>query len=158
MQVDRSYSYATHKPLLKMVMEVFAPDAIMEFGIGMHSTPLFTDVNYLGVENDEDWINKVNDQLYPGKDYRKHFIYHKVPSEVKRSTRYVNLKKHEAPLFDFYQSLPQPKGKNKLLFVDCYAGTRRIVLKALKEDFDYIVFHDAQPKSNKFYGYNTVDF
>lgn len=53
--------YATHLPVLRSVLNTVQPERILEFGAGLHSTPLFckSGASVLSIEPDPEWRAKV---------------------------------------------------------------------------------------------------
>ena len=41
MELDRSYAWSTHRPLLQSLVSTLKPKYILELGMGVHSTPIF---------------------------------------------------------------------------------------------------------------------
>jgi hypothetical protein len=121
----KNWQWASHQPLIQGVLELFKPKFILELGIGENSTPLFRDYNYLGVENNIEWINLIQDK------YNVHLIHH-------------NLDLQTTNLQEYYQSLPIHQQTPRLLFVDNYESCRMIAINSLRDKFDLIIFHDCE--------------
>lgn len=157
----KQYQWATHQPLIKVALDLYKPDFILELGIGENSTPIFSKyVNsgtctYVGVENDKDWI-----ALMQKSCPFLNFIYHNV-LPITGSIPFSKLTvSQKVSLFEYYKNLNIPvlQNSNNLLFVDQYASTRALSINILMDKFDVLIVHDVEPKAYKFYMYNKIDF
>jgi hypothetical protein len=128
MDNHKNWEWASHQPIIKAVLDLYKPEFVLELGIGENSTPLFAGLNYIGIENERDWINYLTDQLRT----QQTFIWH-------------NLDRQACSLTDYYNSLQLPADKPNLLFVDNYESCRMIAINTLRQKFDLILFHDCEP-------------
>ena len=150
------WAWASHQPVIASLLELYKPDFVFESGVGLYSTPLFKNGNvaeYIGVENDADWIIKVKEAV-PSFN----IIYHNL-NNVNTSERWFNLTaKQKYDIVAFYSEFPESlnleKKGTKLLFVDGYACTRMYAINALWEYFDVIIYHDSRYR--KIYGYDRL--
>lgn len=124
---EKSWQWASHQPLIKGVLELYQPKFVLELGIGENSTPLFSGINYMGIENNIEWIEHIR------KKYNIEIIWH-------------NLDRQIGSLSDYYSSLSFPFQSPKLLFVDNYESCRMIAINTLRDKFDFIIFHDCEPE------------
>jgi hypothetical protein len=125
---EKGWQWASHQPMIKGVLELFKPKFILELGIGENSTPLFAGLNYIGVENNKEWIDQITKQ-----NTNQVFIWH-------------DLDRQNSSIQDFYNALPTPYTRTNLLFVDNYETCRLIAINALRDKFDLIIFHDCEPE------------
>jgi len=61
MKIESNRIWASHRPLVLAVIDVYRPSFVLELGIGDFSTPLFQnkEFDYLGVESDPEWIERI---------------------------------------------------------------------------------------------------
>lgn len=151
MEFYEGYESSTHQPLLKAVIKAYKPDFILELGVGDFSTPILSGVkNYLGIENNKDWIDRIK------KDYDINIYYHKVDFGI--ATRLEEIgDKTKNSLVEFYNKIIVPKYGTKLLFVDNWTACRTIAINTLCDKFDLIIFHDCQPEGILMYSYNEIE-
>lgn len=143
------WKYASHTPLIKGILDLYKPNYILELGCGMYSTPLFCgyigtneDVEYHGIDNDIDWINRIKKTL--GVSITHHDL-----GEIDRSTTWGALSTSQrAGIQKYYEEIAYTlnNDQTKLLFVDGFACTRKIAIDVLKGFFDVVIYHDSQPK------------
>lgn len=148
------WAWASHVPLLKAIMAVMQPTFVYEAGIGNYSTPILSgsDAYYVGVENDMKWIREMESK-FPDINIQHQRIHRK----INRNTRYWNIPDQSHIFVDFRRIYDAFSVKGySLLFVDGYAGTRKIALEALLSYFDCVVFHDSD--QSHLYGYDQFDF
>jgi len=126
MNNEKNWQWASHQPLIKGILDLYKPEFVLELGIGENSSLLFAGMNYLGVENDSQWIEHMS------KKSRQKFVWH-------------NLDRQAGTLQDYYSALEIPKTKNNLLFVDNYESCRMIAINTLRDKFNVIIFHDCEP-------------
>lgn len=149
---NQIYSWATHQPVLKGVLQAFCPEFVLELGIGVHSTHLLVKApSYFGVEIDREWIAKVKETL-PNIEVAHHDLKGvTLGAPLSRLT-----KEQKENIIKYYSGIKVPQDKRTLLFVDSFVSVRGISMTLLKDKFDVIVFHDAQSRTNDFYGYKKV--
>ena len=126
MNNEKNWQWASHQPLIRGVLDLYKPEFVLELGIGDNSSLLFAGTNYLGIENDSQWIEHMS------KKSRQRFIWH-------------DLDHQSGSLQDYYGSLQLPETKNNLLFVDNYESCRMIAINTLRDKFNVIIFHDCEP-------------
>lgn len=127
MDIGKEWIWASHQPLISGVLDLYKPKFVLELGIGENSTPMFKDIQYLGVENDYEWVKKVREE------FGMKVIWH-------------NLDKQTVTLLEYYKGLQFPETHPSLLFVDNYESCRLIAINALRDRFDLIIFHDCEPE------------
>jgi hypothetical protein len=140
---EKGWQWASHQPMIKGVLKLFEPKFVLELGVGENSTPLFKEFNYVGIENDHEWIDHIREL------YGKKIIWH-------------NLDRKSITLADYYNSIQIPILKPKLLFVDNYESCRLIAINTLRDKFELIIFHDCEPEPgariNHYQMINSIDF
>jgi hypothetical protein len=160
MNIEASWDWATHQPLIHLMMSEFHPELVLELGIGNNSTPAFLQYEpkqYIGIENDKAWIDLMRKQfpLKPEYEIRFHDLG---DTKINLATKVQCLsEKVIAESFSYYMKLrDQVDKKNlypKLLFVDHFTGLRTLAIKSLYESFDIIIYHDCQPEGIPWYSY-----
>jgi hypothetical protein len=146
--------WASHQPLIKSVMEFYKPKFVLELGVGNFSTPeLIKDNEYLGIENDINWINTIKNKFN-----NLNIVHHDLGREVKIGTKYNELSENQKNEFiKFYENINIPQASPKLLFVDQFTSVRTISLNALGNKFDIIIYHDSEPAGIKWYNYDLLN-
>jgi hypothetical protein len=140
---------ASHQPVIRNTLVKYYPLFVLELGIGLYSTPLFRGKEYIGIENNIEWIRVMRDK-YP--DMR--FIHHDV-GDMKSSDYMRNLSPEQMSEFrNYYCEVIIPDIRPNLLFVDHYAALRTISINALKDRFDLIIYHDSE---HPYYCYDEID-
>jgi len=127
MEIGTTWPWASHQPLIRGVLDLYKPQFVLELGIGENSTPLFAGLNYCGIENNPDWIARIQ-QLCDVE-----ITHHDLDKQV-------------TPLADYYDAIALPMEFPRLLFVDNYESCRTIAINALRDKFDLIIFHDCEPE------------
>lgn len=146
------YPTATHRPMIKAIFALYDPQAVLEIGIGEFSTPLFQHLEYMGVEGDPDWVNTIMAKI------KTAFIIHHPMGAFHKGYALRDLRSTQiADIISFYKELPKLRKSPKLLFVDGYACTRIPALHTLGDQFDFIIYHDCQPKSVHHYNYDSLN-
>jgi hypothetical protein len=138
---------SSHQPVIIDVLAKFKPKFVLELGIGYYSTPLFRGIDYIGIDNNKEWVDRMNGQ-YP--DMR--FIHHDI-GELK-NYEMDDSKSFLTNAIRYYDSILLPDVKPRLLFVDNYASLRTIAINTLKDKFQYIIYHDSEAKV---YRYDKID-
>lgn len=155
MDNNQQARWGSHIPINKTLLAVFDITGVMELGMGLFSTPLFTSLSprTVSVECDIEWINNLKAKGISNSKTHK-IIHHVIEDEdVNRSTNYkevTNTIKQKANLL-YEQHLTDDIN---YLFIDCYAGLRLSALQSLYEKMDIIVFHDAGIRDSQLYGYD----
>ena len=129
MEIGKTWQWASHQPLIKGVLDLYSPRFILELGIGENSTPLFAGLNYLGVENDKEWIKHIGSTCRANQLIMWH-----------------DLDRQKGTLAEYYDTIPLPEDEPKLLFVDNYESCRAIAINTLRNKFDIVIFHDCEPE------------
>lgn len=145
MKVPGEWKWASHTPLIEGVLDLYKPQMVLELGCGLHSTPLFQidDIIYKGVDNDLEWIGRVETEL--GVEIEYHNLH-----GIDRTTLWSSLSiLQKKNIKEYYQNLcvrsfVLMNSGPKLLFVDGFACTRKIAIDVLKSHFDIIIYHDSQ--------------
>jgi hypothetical protein len=156
------WHWSTHKPLLNVLIEIVAPELIVEFGCGFHSTPIFLNSSaekiYL-IENDQSWLDHVisNSKF----DNRCQTLLHELGPDISLGTFFKELSTDQiSKITDFYlnfkKEISSNTSKNKLLFVDQYTCCRNLSINLLGDNFNMIVYHDAE--TPEWYEYNFDDY
>jgi hypothetical protein len=146
--MESDYAYSTHQPILNWILSHFQPFLAVEIGVGYFSTPLLFKWQIPAVfhiENDEAWLDKI-EALKPD-GYQGSFVLHKIGDRVNdQGIRWKALTPEEQNCITwFYEGLNFGQYKNpRLLFVDGYACCRMKAMEILKDQFDFIVYHDAE--------------
>ena len=155
MNANQDYKWASHIPLIQTALKFFPVDCAVEFGVGLHSTPLLSTCrNYLGIEQDFNWYKKTRDtfQLNSGQLIYLPFQYSSSKRESECERQYLHKYVRAIRTIDY------PKSKTPILFIDNFVATRRLTFMALRSKFPIIMFHDAQLGSDHVYNYTKIDF
>lgn len=148
---DDLYAYSTHQPLIQAVLNLYKPQFVLELGAGLHSTPLFKGTNYLGIENDRQWIDVIK------KEFGVDITFHDL-GDIGISTYLHQMTEAQKEFIrNYYLSLDLPDIKPNLLFIDSYPSCRAIAMNTLRDKFDLMIFHDAEPGTFQVDGYDTVN-
>jgi len=139
MNIQNSWAWASHQPMIRMVCELYNPGYVLEIGVGIFSTSLFKDMDYLGAETSKEWAD------YISTKFNVPVLNYSIDTE----------------LAEYYDSLPIGQGQ-KLLFVDGEEGTRLTAINTLSPKFNIIIFHDCEPEPgarvNQYAKVNTEGF
>jgi hypothetical protein len=156
MDVQTSWWWSSHAPLLQASVTVFRPDFILELGSGQFSTPIFdaTDVTVWSIDNDLEWIQKTKSLLSPAS--KVELVFHDLGPEVQIGTKSHELsdaKRDE--IIRYYDDLCRrvPKASCKFAFVDQFTAARTLSINALLGSFDVITYHDCEPAGIPWYEY-----
>jgi hypothetical protein len=150
-----SSEWTSHQPLIQSVMDFYKPKFILELGMGNFSTPFFINkgATYLGIENDEKWIEHLKENLGD-----MNTIFHNLGPNIKLGTHLYEISDEmKSSITEFYRNLIFPEDKPNLLFVDQYTCCRTLSLNALGNKFDIIMYHDCQPAGITWYNYNLIN-
>lgn len=153
MQIENSYEWNTHKPILNLVMEEYKPQFVLELGCGFNSTPILCKApHYIGIDNDKEWLETLQKQM-PDNTFEFHDLQgvgkHVQFKELKETSKF-NLFNYYDELRGHLEDKPQPR----FLFVDQFTCARNISINLLSDHFDFIAFHDCQPEGMKVYAYD----
>lgn len=150
MEFYEGYESSTHQPLLRAALDAYNPKFVLELGIGDYSTPFLSEVPYLGIENNLEWIGRIK------KGFSKLGIIHH-PVDFQIGTRFVELSEDvKQGLRIYYNNIYIPRQRPNLLFVDNWTACRAIAINTLRKKFDLIIFHDCQPEGLIMYSYDLV--
>jgi hypothetical protein len=146
----KGHEASTHIPVLRAVIRDYNPLFVLELGIGIYSTPVLVKSNYVGIENNSEWIGRIK-TLFPDADIRHH------ETDIKRGTFPKELNREQiGEITIYYRSLVIPDIHPNFLFVDNYAAFRTIAINELRDKFDIIAYHDCQPEVTG-YEYDKVN-
>lgn len=144
----------THLPALRAVMDLYAPEFVLEMGIGIHSTPVLLEypVKYIGIENDMEWVDLMNSKV------EAEIIFHPLDSSINAGTPLSSLTKEQTDkISNYYKSLKIPAIRPNLLFVDQWTCNRVLSINALRGKFDIIIYHDCEPAGIIEYSYDRIN-
>lgn len=149
--------WGSHIPLDKTILKTFPDVGVLELGAGLYSTKLFFEQtkHAVSIEANHEWIqNVLDDGLQTDENHK--IIYHELPKEITHHLLPEQVSKSIlADSIDFYKA--NMNDNLNFLFVDCYVGFRLNALQELHELFDVIVYHDAEPRVDKFYKYSQFN-
>jgi hypothetical protein len=155
MNIHTEWTWGTHQPLIKAVLDLYDPEFVLELGVGMHSTPIFLERNklWVGVDNDKSWAQLVSE---------KHgipILFQDLGEEITIATPYSSLSKEKQERITAeYKALKIPDLKPNLLFVDQFTCNRMLSINALSDKFDFIIYHDGHPDEVSIvYDYQLID-
>lgn len=143
-------------------MSIFKPEFVLELGIGVFSTPIFTSYSpkkLICIENDVLWLDHIKTQC----NFRStdlvilHDLGNGYTSET--SLKQITNEKRDS-IIKYYKMLSdQIKEKSnypKLLFVDNFACCRLLAINNLYDSFDILIYHDCEAAGSAFYGFNYI--
>jgi hypothetical protein len=164
LDIDNNYGWSTHKPLLKSLLDIHRPTLILELGIGLHSTKLFTEYNphfLISIENDHEWLS----EYCNNNEIRSNHLtlLHKLNNGLSKKSFLRDLtdiqKKEIEEYYDTVYKLADGLSNwgyyNKLLFVDNFTCCRNIAINTLFSKFNIIVYHDSEAPD--WYEYDFCD-
>jgi hypothetical protein len=151
MYIIQSFEWATHQPLIKAVMELYAPHFILELGSGIYSTPLFKDSNLLCIENDKDWVELLK------HDMNINIIHHDLGDVHDYDLVNDISEKQKKEIRNYYKNLEIPDMRPNLLFVDQVPACRLISINTLRDKFDIIIYHDCDDQGIKLNCYDQIN-
>jgi hypothetical protein len=156
MDIQTTWWWSSHGPLLNAAVEVFRPNFILELGCGKFSTPILASagVQTWCIDNDPDWLQMVKSTM--PSDSKVEFFFHDLGPEVKIGTKPFELspsKREE--LIHYYEELGRkiPQVPRSLVFVDQFTAARTFSINALLGKMDVILFHDCEPAGIPWYEY-----
>lgn len=143
-----NYAWSTHQPLLHTVLEFFEPKFIVELGIGLYSTPIFSNyksAQLVSIENDKEWIEYISKKL--NLEYK--IIFHDIGPDLDKTSFVKDMTQDQKrKIKDYYINFKNQYMYTylspKLLFVDNYTCCRTIAINTLYSSFDIIIYHDAE--------------
>jgi hypothetical protein len=160
MDVQTTWWWSSHAPLLQTAVEVFRPDFILELGCGKFSTPILASAGSTvwSIDNDQEWLEATKASMPLGSKIE--FFFHDLGSEVKIGTKPFELSDAKrAELIRYYEELSQriPTSQRSLAFVDQFTAARTYSINALLGNMDVILFHDCEPAGIPWYEYYFDD-
>lgn len=155
--MNHKITWGSHIPVHEALMDTYDVQGILELGAGLHSTSFFFNncEDVVSIETDEEWIAKLRESLK--EDQHHKLVLHPVPDDISRATRRNNVTK------EFLKESVSFWKKNisdnmNYLFIDSISCLRLEALEKLKNKFDIIVFHDANPRGlNNHYNVDILD-
>jgi hypothetical protein len=150
---------STHRPLIRLVLNSFSPKFVMELGIGWYSTLLFRDYcnahpdrQYMGIENERKWIIDIHAECQ-----QLNIVHHDL-GDAAAAVTWDDLSQYmKDTILSYYNELPIPENKPRLLFVDNYRSCRAAAFNALKDKFDFVVIHDCELSGAFYNNYDRLD-
>jgi hypothetical protein len=148
--IDPAFEYGTHLPVLKSILETFHPRGALELGAGRYSTPLlYHHVDRLvTIDNDPKWVGEVASLVPPRKNFS--LIHHSLPGLTAGTRHWEVPQRTKQQCIAYYREVVASNPGMDLLFIDHISGLRSCALVALYDQFDFVVYHDAEDKG---YGY-----
>ena len=146
---NKNIPFGSHQPILIHLLNTITEGDVMEFGVGIHSTPIMHTIcaqqgrKLLSIDNDKEWFN-------PNEKYRT--------------------KDHEMNLFDNDKLLRCEYdffNRNfAIIFVDAAPGPlRQFLIEKMKGHADYMIVHDTEEaihpgfhKGHDVYNYDFSSF
>ena len=152
--VDNNYEWATHKPVIKAVLQLYKPDFAIELGAGYHSTLTLKDsgIRFVSIDDNKEWVD------YLFTVYKADVKFHDtglVNAEISFD-KLTPLQRFD--LIDFYNDIEIPENGLKLLFIDHFSCGRFIAINTLQPKVDMIIFHDSQPEGQVMFAYDKIDY
>jgi hypothetical protein len=150
MNVENTWDWKTHQPILNLMLTEFHPELVVELGMGYNSTPLFIKYNpkeLICIENDEGWF-KALITIFPFKE-NHHTFLHNTPDEKKISD--LCYRENLEYYIQLRSRIEKKENTPKLLFVDNYGCLRLLSILVLGTAFDIIIHHDSQPGGSLVY-------
>ena len=160
MSPKKQFKWSSHNPVIKSVLTVIEPKFIMELGVGNFSTPLLLDSSaekILHIENDQPWLDHVQTQF--NIDSRSEFRYHALGANVGKAIAWSRIPEDSQDTYrEYYQDLSDEISKidlaPKMLFVDHFTCVRTLAVNCLADEFDVIIYHDAE--TPEIYEYQNI--
>lgn len=150
---------ATHRPLIRLVLNNFSPKFVMELGIGWYSTPLFgdycatyPDCQYRGIENERKWMMDIQAECQ-----QLNITHHDLGDAATVATWDELSQYMKDTIIDYYSELPIPDSKPRLLFIDNYRSCRVTAFNTLRDKFDFIIIHDCELSGAFYNNYDRLD-
>ncbi len=138
MLISEGYEWATHQPLIRLVMDSYHPGYVLELGTGKFSTPIFLEYNitFDCIDHNMCWKD------YIEQEYKIKVKYHDLKEIIDEDTFSTITTDQVNQITKFYQDLVIPDINPKLLFVDNAMSCRTIAINTLRDKFDFIIYHD----------------
>lgn len=156
MDIQTTWWWSSHTPVLQAAVEVFRPEFILELGCGQYSTPVFDSagVKVWSIDNDQEWLQRTKESL--SADTKVEFLFHDLGPEVQIGTKPFELtdaKRNE--LIGYYTDLSNriPTASRKLAFVDQFTAARTFSINAILGVMDVVIYHDCEPAGIPWYEY-----
>jgi hypothetical protein len=159
--LDFVYRWSTHVPVINTSLEILNPELVVELGIGHFSSPLFFKSNIkkiLHIENDENWLSMVKekhkDKIKNNSEFRHHNI-----GDIDLSTRLKDISQTQKKEIEKYYTelsieIKSMTYKSALMFTDGFTCARRLSIDILTNDFQIVIYHDAEDRET--YDYNNI--
>lgn len=154
--LETDWAWSTNRPLLKALVKEFNPELIVEIGVGAYSTTcLNTQPNYIGIDSDEEWLDKLNEEISFSGNHE--FRYQDI-GQLPLATKTWEVSKEQMSSFDeYYQNLKKEidlrSESLKMLFVDNHTCCRTSAINNAGPAFDIIGYHDCEPAGIEWYSY-----
>jgi hypothetical protein len=150
MKKNKNWAWSTHVPMIKAMIEVFKPELIVELGTGMHSTPEFLKASskkLFFIDNDSRWLDYIKQENK--FDERCEVIFHDLGNGVNLTTTLEEISKEQQKemknyFLEFGKKINEIDLDKKFLFVDQFRCSRNMSINLLYNNFDVIVYHDAE--------------
>lgn len=161
MSPKKQFKWSSHNPVIMTALELLSPEFVLELGVGNFSTPLFlasSATKIWHIENDRPWLDHV--LAHFKIDHRSEFRYHEISDRVNKSTAWSSLPTDlQAAQHTYYTGLAHEISQEaitpRLLFVDHFTCVRTLSINLLAEQFDWVIYHDAE--TPEVYGYQDID-
>lgn len=156
MDVQTSWWWSSHAPVLQAAVEVFRPGFVLELGSGQYSTPILaaSGGRVWSIDNDKEWLEQA--RALVGTRPNVEFRFHDLGPEVLIGTKPHELSPdRRAEVARFYEQLAAslPAAGCRLAFVDQFTGVRTLSINALLGAVDVLLFHDCEPAGIDWYDY-----
>lgn len=161
MSPKKQFKWSSHNPVIMTALDLLRPSLVVELGVGNFSTPLFlasSATKIWHIENDRPWLDHVLEHFKV--DDRSDFRYHEISDRVNKSTAWSTLPTDlQAAQHTYYTGLAHEISQiditPRLLFVDHFTCVRTLSINLLANQFDWVIYHDAE--TPEVYGYQEID-
>ncbi len=134
-ELQRKSLYGSHMPILARIMDQ-TEGQVLELGMGLFSTPL---LDLMCAEKKRPLFSYDNDPVWFKENRKWESDYHKVF------------------FVEDWDTVPIEKEHWSVAFVDHKpARRRRAEIKRLAKHADFVIIHDSEPESDKFFKYSWV--
>lgn len=160
MDVQTTWWWSSHSPLILAAVETFHPTFILELGSGQYSTPVFdvAAVPVWSIENDAQWLTRTKQSV--SRTTKITFIHHDLGPGIHITTKPFELSDSQREhIAEYYATLVTqvPESSRKLAFVDQFTAARTLSINALLNHFEVIIYHDCEPEGIPWYEYYFDD-
>lgn len=144
---NKSFTLASHDPILTSLFSTFNVSGVVEFGMGTHSTKIFLEegVQLVSIEHDKEWFDRMNEEF--GHSENVNFFHSPLDVVgIKTKTKIHELTKQQVDygIKMYHELIDSFTSVYNLLFVDHISGMRLHTIREFYENFSFTVFHDAQ--------------